>query len=79
MGVAIVVTASLTVRGLGVLLLSLLTIVGQLAGSVVVDVVAPVPGTAPLTWVTFAAVGLSVVATMLAFIGSRRPAGTMSP
>lgn len=79
MGVAIVVIASLTVRTLGVLLLSLLTIVGQLVGSVVVDIVAPVPGAAPLTWVTFVAVGLSIVATLLAFLGSRSTAGTMSP
>lgn len=79
MGVAIVVIASIAVRGLGVLLLSLLTIVGQLGGSVVVDLVAPIPGAAPLTWVTLAAVGLSVIATLLAFIGSRSPAGTMSP
>lgn len=79
MGVAIVVIASLTVRSLGVLLLSLLTIVGQLIGSVVVDILAPVPGVAPLTWVTFAAVGLCAAATLLAFVGSRKAAGTIGP
>lgn len=79
MGVAIVVLAAFAIRGLGVLLFSLLTIVGQLVGGVVMDTVAPVSGVAPLTWVTFAAVGLAVAATLLAFVGGRQATGTMSP
>lgn len=76
-GVAFVVVAAFAVRGLGVLVFSLLTIVGQLVGGVLVDLVAPVPGDAGLTWQTIAAVLLSMAATLLAFLGSRRSPGTM--
>ena len=76
-GVAFVVVAAFAVRGLGVLVFSLLTIVGQLVGGVLVDLVAPVPGDAGLTWQTVAAVLLSMAATLLAFLGSRRSPGTM--
>ena len=79
MGVAIVVLAAFAIRGLGVLLFSLLTIVGQLVGGVVMDIVAPVPGVAALSWVTFAAVGLAVMATLLAFVGGRGTTGRMGP
>jgi transporter family-2 protein len=78
-GVAFVVVAAFAVRGLGVLLFSLLTIVGQLVGGVLVDFVAPVPGGAGLTWQTIAAVLLSMAATLLAFLGSRRSPGRMQP
>ncbi|MDQ1248666.1 MAG: family transporter [Actinomycetota bacterium] len=76
-GVAFVVVAAFAVRGLGVLVFSLLTIVGQLVGGVLVDLVAPVPGDTGLTWQTIVAVLLSMAATVLAFLGSRRPTGTM--
>ncbi len=76
-GVAFVVVAAFAVRGLGVLLFSLLTIVGQLVGGVLVDVVAPVSGEAGVTWQTIAAVLVSMLATVLAFLGSRRSPGTM--
>jgi transporter family-2 protein len=46
MGVVFIVAAAWSVRSLGVLLFSLLTISGQLIGSVVVDALAPSPGTA---------------------------------
>lgn len=71
-GVAFVVVAAFAVRGLGVLVFSLLTIVGQLVGGVVVDVVAPVPGHTGVTAQTLAAVLMSIGATLLAFLGSRR-------
>ena len=76
-GVAFVVVASFAVRGLGVLLFSLLTIVGQLAGGVLVDILAPVPGGSGVATATLVAVAISLAATVLAFLGSRRPTGTM--
>ena len=76
-GVAFVVVASFAVRGLGVLLFSLLTIVGQLVGGVLVDVVAPIPGGTGVAAATVAAVAVSMAATVLAFLGSRRTTGTM--
>ncbi|MFM2438876.1 MAG: hypothetical protein RLZ55_1701 [Actinomycetota bacterium] len=71
-GVAFVVVAAFAVRGLGVLVFSLLTIVGQLVGGVAVDVLAPVPGHIGVTAQTLAAVLLSIGATLLAFLGGRR-------
>jgi transporter family-2 protein len=44
-GVIFVVSASIVVKPLGVLLFSLLNIGGQLAGSLLVDLVLPTPGT----------------------------------
>lgn len=76
-GVAFVIVAAFAVRGLGVLLFSLLTIVGQLIGGVVIDLLAPIPGGPQLTWQTWVAVGISVAAAALAFWGSRRMAGRM--
>lgn len=74
-GVAFVGVAAFAVRGLGVLLFSLLTIVGQLVGGVALDVVAPVPGGGGLGLHTVAAVVVSIIATAVAFVGSRRRAG----
>lgn len=79
LGVAIVGITAYAIRGLGVLLFSLLVIVGQLFGSVLMDLLAPVPGAAALTWATVAAVGVALIATVLAFIGSRSAAGRMNP
>ena len=76
-GVAFVMVAAFAVRGLGVLVFSLLTIVGQLVGGVVVDLIAPVPGEAGVGGHTVAAVILSIAATVLAFLGGRRAAGRM--
>ncbi len=81
-GVVFVGVAAFAVRELGVLLFSLLTIVGQLVGGVLTDLVAPLPGADGVTWQTFAAVGMCIGATALAFLGSRArrsaaPAGTM--
>lgn len=74
-GVAFVGVASFAVRGLGVLLFSLLTIVGQLLGSVGLDLLAPVSGGGDLGLHTAAAVVVSILATAVAFVGTRRPAG----
>lgn len=76
-GVTFVVVAASAVRGLGVLLFSLLTIVGQLAGGVAVDLINPIPGAGSLPWSTWAAVGLAIVAALLAFLGSRSRPGTI--
>ena len=73
-GVAFVTVAAFAVRSLGVLLFSLLTIVGQLLGSVGVDLVVPTQGAVALSWQVLLAVVLSVVAAALAFIGARAPA-----
>lgn len=73
-GVAFVTVAAFAVRSLGVLLFSLLTIVGQLLGSVGVDVVTPTAGAVELSWQVLLAVLLSVVAAALAFFGARAPA-----
>ncbi len=74
-GVVFVTVAAFAVRGLGVLLFSLLTIVGQLLGGLGVDLVAPANAGQSISWQIFAAVGLSILATALAFLGSgmRRP------
>jgi transporter family-2 protein len=54
---------------------SLLTIVGQLLGGLGVDLVAPANAGQSISWQIFVAVGLSILATALAFLGSgmRRP------
>jgi transporter family-2 protein len=61
LGAVFVVTAAWLVRVLGVLLLTLTTIAGQLLGAVVVDVVVPTPGR-PVTAVELAGVALTFVA-----------------
>lgn len=76
-GVAFVGIASWVVRGLGVLLFSLLTIIGQLGGGVLVDLIDPVPGGPAVIWQTWAAVGMAIAAGVLAFLGSRPATGRM--
>lgn len=71
LGVTFVAVAAYTVKGLGVLLFSLLSIVGQLIGGVLIDVVRPVAGATPLNWTTVSAVLLLAVATGLASLGRR--------
>jgi transporter family-2 protein len=78
-GVVFVTVAAFAVRGLGVLLFSLLTIVGQLLGGLGVDLVSPTRAGQSISWQLLAAVALSILATLLAFLGSgwlRAPAGT---
>jgi transporter family-2 protein len=64
-GVAFVVTAAVVVRPLGVLLFSLLTIAGQLAGSLVSDLLVPTAGTV-IGWQLVAGVVLTGVAVTVA-------------
>lgn len=77
LGVAFVAIAAFTVKGLGVLLFSLLSIVGQLVGGVLIDAVRPLSGAAALNWTTLVAVCVLVAATGLAAIGAR--SGRMQP
>lgn len=69
LGVVWIMVASRVVRPLGVLLFSLLSIGGQLAGSLLLDVVVPTPGTA-LGWQLVLGVVLTGVA--VAFAAVRR-------
>lgn len=71
LGVTFVAIAAFTVKGLGVLLFSLLSIVGQLAGGVLIDAVRPIEGAASLNWTTLLAVALLAAATGLAALGTR--------
>jgi transporter family-2 protein len=64
-GVSFIVTASWSVPRYGVLLFALVTISGQLAAALLLDVVAPVAGVR-LEWQLIAGVGLTLVAVALA-------------
>lgn len=79
LGAMFVVIAAFAVGGLGVLLFSLLTIVGQLLGSVVVDLVAPVSDSVAISATTVGAVLLAIAATAIGFAGSRRGAPAAAP
>jgi transporter family-2 protein len=60
-GVVFILTASVVVRPLGLLLLSLLSTAGQLTGALVLDVLVPTPGTV-VTWQLLAGVLITGVA-----------------
>jgi len=77
LGVTFVAMTAFAVRGLGVLLFSLLSIVGQLFGSVIVDLLLPVPGLSPITVQTVIAVLVLVLAAAVASIGTRTATGRM--
>lgn len=64
-GLLFIALSAWAVRGLGVLLFSLLTIAGMLVGSVIIDVVAPAAG-GPLGWPQWLGLALIVVAVLLA-------------
>lgn len=70
-GLLFIALSAWAVRGLGVLLFSLLTIAGMLAASVIIDVVAPSAGGA-LGWPQWLGLAFIVVAVLLA---AYRPAG----
>lgn len=72
-GVAFIVTAAVAVRPLGVLLFSLLTIAGQLVGSLVSDLVFPTAGTV-IGWQLVTGVVLTGAAVTLAALPGRSPA-----
>lgn len=80
MGSVFVVVAAAIVRTLGVLLLTLTTIAGQLFGAVIIDVVAPTPGR-PITAFSLAGVALTFVAVLVGsgFVGRRTTPVTVPP
>ena len=69
-GVIFIVTAAFAVRTLGVLLFSLLSIAGQLVGSLVSDLAVPTPGT-QVGWQLVAGIVLTGVAVTYAALASR--------
>lgn len=73
-GVAFIAMAAWAVRGLGVLAFGLLAIAGQLAGGVVLDVLAPA-ASAPFGPLTAAGLLAAAAAVWLAGRGSARPGG----
>ena len=75
MGVVFVVTSAIAVRPLGVLLFSLISIGGQLAGSLISDVFFPTPGT-EVGWHLVTGVLLTGVAVTGAARAGRRPKPT---
>ena len=70
-GVAVIVSAVIVVRPLGVLLLSLLTTAGQLCGALLSDLLVPTPGT-HVSWQLVTGVVLTGVAVASAATGARR-------
>jgi len=74
MGFAYTIGLALVVRTLGVLVFGLCAIAGQLAGALLLDAVAPAAG-GEVTWQLVTAVAPTLVAVMLAGLGSRRSAG----
>jgi transporter family-2 protein len=72
LGVTFIVTAAFVVKSLGVLLFSLLSIAGQLAGSLVIDLVLPTSGS-KIGWQLVAGVVLTAASITYAALASRRP------
>lgn len=69
-GLVYIATVSWVVRLVGVLVASLLTLVGLLAGSVLLDALVPTPG-ASVTWQLLAGVAITALAVLLASRPSR--------
>jgi transporter family-2 protein len=67
LGVAFISIAAWAVKPLGLLLFTLLTLAGQLAGALLLDVFFPAPGTI-VSWQLLAGVALTLVAAGLASI-----------
>jgi transporter family-2 protein len=78
MGVAYTLGLALVVRTLGVLVFGLCSIAGQLAGAVVIDLVAPT-GSTTVGWQIITAVVLTFVAVVLAGRGTRTPPPLAAP
>ena len=70
-GVVFIGLAAILAPRIGVLLLALGTISGQLLASLVLDIVVPAAGH-PLTWTTVAGTALTLVALGIASLPSRR-------
>lgn len=73
-GVAVIAISSLVVSWIGVLLLGLAAVAGQLVGSVLLDVVVPAAGHGPQS-ATLIGCGVALVAIVIAGMGGRRHRG----
>ena len=71
LGVTVIAAAAWAVPKLGVLVFSLASVFGQLTGALVLDLVAPTPGTT-VGWHLFVGVGLTFLAILVASSGARR-------
>lgn len=72
LGVAVIGTAAVLVRRIGVLLLGMGMVAGQLTGALLLDLLAPAPGT-QIHISTIAGTGLTLLAVLIAaFPGTRR-------
>jgi transporter family-2 protein len=69
-GVVFIAAAAILVRIIGVLLLGLGTVAGQLTASLLIDVTTPIPGHA-IAWTTIAGTILTLLAVVFAAIPSR--------
>ncbi len=70
-GLLLIVNSSWAVKHLGVLLLSLVGVVGQIAGAILVDILLPLPGSG-FAWTLLLSLGVSAVAVAVAAVGRRR-------
>lgn len=70
-GLLLIVNISWAVRYLGVLLLSLIGVVGQISGAIVVDVLLPLPGSS-FAWTLVLSLVVSAVAVAVAAFGRAR-------
>jgi len=72
LGAFVVVVGATAVQTLGVLRLGLAMVAGQMAGALIVDLVAPAPGE-PVTAATVVGVALTMVAVAISGRGQPRP------
>jgi transporter family-2 protein len=70
LGLSVIAGAAWVVPVLGVLVFSLLSVMGQLTGALILDLVVPTPGTT-VGWHLFAGVGLTFLAVLIASRGRR--------
>jgi len=69
-GLLLIVNISWAVKHLGVLVLSLVGVVGQISGAIMVDFVLPLPGS-HFAWTLLLSLGVSVIAVAVATLGRR--------
>jgi len=71
MGIVFIAGTAILVKHIGVLILGLCSIAGQLIGSLLLDLVAPTPGHG-LSWTTVAGTGLALLAIAVTALPARR-------
>lgn len=72
-GLLLIVNSSWAVKHLGVLLLSLVGVVGQICGAILVDLALPLPGSS-FAWTLLVSLGVSILAVAVAALGRRKAA-----